>query len=67
MRSKDTPAEARQRFRCPACVQMMTYGRGQCENCGEVTPIYNWRGFWLGLWICLGLSAVGALAILILG
>ncbi|MFC3289677.1 hypothetical protein [Paracoccus aerius] len=46
---------------------MMTYGRGQCENCGEVTPIYNWRGFWLGLWICLGLSAVGALAILILG
>ncbi|WP_410217052.1 hypothetical protein [Paracoccus sp. (in: a-proteobacteria)] len=62
----DDTAERQQRFRCPACGEAMTYGLARCDNCDEEAPVYNRRGFWIGLWSCLGIAAVAAM-MLVLG
>lgn len=67
MQHEVTSANLPKKFRCPACTQMMSYGQSRCDNCDEEAPVYNRRGFWLGLWICLGLSALATMTLLIAG
>lgn len=45
----------------------MTYGHTRCDACKEEAPIFNRRGFWLGLWICAGLMALALIVWLIAG
>lgn len=67
MTDAQTSPDPTRKFRCPACGAQMTYGPGRCDACGEEAPIYNRRGFWMGLWLCLGLTALAGAGLLILG
>lgn len=62
-----TPPPLVRKFRCPACGEQMTYGPGRCSACGEEAPIYNRRGFWMGLWLCLGLTGLLSAGLVMLG
>jgi len=59
MQQDDKSDGTQKKFRCPACNEHMTYGCSRCDSCNEEAPIYNRRGFWLSLWIVLGVSSLG--------
>lgn len=55
------------KFRCPACEAPLRYGDRRCTSCDEDAPIYNRRGFWLGLWASLGATAALTIWLMVWG